>query len=131
MAVACGHVGAAPVSDQAGQGQAAADFQNMLQRIDRSERNPLGQARTRGPQQAKEWPGGRRNAKMQGHAQGVVKLLFVQQRADDQVIDTVNVEILLLGLVAKFAGDSRWGNGSEQKSSRVSARALECSDCTL
>ena len=68
---------------------------------------------------------------MQGQSQGIVKLLFVQQRADDQVIDTVNEEILLLGLVAKVAGYSRWGNGREQKSNRVSARALEYTDFTL
>jgi hypothetical protein len=37
---------------------------------------------------------------VQGQAQGVVKLLFVQQGANDQVIDTIDVEMFLFGLVA-------------------------------
>ena len=61
---------------------------------------------------------------MQGQPQGVVKLLFVQQRADDQVINAFNVQIFLFGLVAKVAGYSRGSRMREQKSSRVSARAL-------
>jgi hypothetical protein len=53
-----------------------------------------------------------------------VKLLLVQQRADDQVINAFNVQIFLFGLVAKVAGYSRGSRMREQKSSRVSARAL-------
>ena len=85
VAVAGGHVGAAAVPNQAGQRQAAADFQHALSDHHRVQGHALGQPCARGPQQTKQGPHGRGNAQAEGGAIRVVKLLFVQQGADPQV----------------------------------------------
>jgi hypothetical protein len=58
MAVARRYARAAAVADQAGQGQAAADFQDGLARQHRPARHHGGEFTGRGPHQAEQLSGG-------------------------------------------------------------------------
>ena len=72
---------------------------------DRSKGQAFGQARTGWPQQTKQRPKRRGDAKCQCSVFRVVKLLLVQQGANEQVGYAVHGDGLLLGQIAGCAND--------------------------
>ena len=110
VAVAGGHVGAAPVAHQRGQCQAAADFQNALAGRHWVARHARRQVRARRPQQPKQRPAGGRYAALLGLAQRVEKLLAVQQRTDGEVVHPVDRNAFVLEQVTGHQA-ARGGQG--------------------
>ncbi|SPE24071.1 hypothetical protein SBBP1_260028 [Burkholderiales bacterium] len=101
MAIACGDIGASPMADKARQGEAATDLEDPFTRAHRTKRDTRCQEQTGRPQLTEQRPRGRGDAQAIRLPKRVVELLAVQQRADDQIIDTGNRNVLLFGLVAQ------------------------------
>jgi hypothetical protein len=100
MAIARGDIGTPTMTDEAREGEPAADFQNSLPGAYEPERHARRQVRARGPQHAEQWPLRRRNAHTLCFPERIEELLTIEERANDQIVDARNGDALLLGLIA-------------------------------
>src|SRR5204863_7996346 len=98
------HVGAAAMSDEAREGEAAADLENLFARRHRPRAEARREQRARRPEQSEQGPRGRRDAEPLGSAVAIGELVPVEQRAHDEVVDAGDRYPLLLGPVAWHRG---------------------------
>ncbi|MFM9887497.1 MAG: hypothetical protein ACKVQT_31110, partial [Burkholderiales bacterium] len=94
-------IGAAPMSDKARKREPATDLQDVLIGANTSARHAGGQMGTRRPQQTEQGPRRGRDSKAVRIAVRIGELQPVEQRADDQIINALDSNLLQLCFVVR------------------------------
>jgi hypothetical protein len=100
VTVAGGDVGTTAMADQARKGEPATDLEDPFAGADRPERHVRRQVRTGRPQQTEQGPRSGGDAHALRFSERIGKLLPIEKRANDEIVNARDGDPLLLGPVA-------------------------------